>query len=299
MKRLLTIMLFLILPKLVAAQATQFLLEDTVGGKYKVKIYVVGDTMAKNQIQESLYKAVDHANLVFKKLKPDDPNSELGAINAKKTAGIYMVSPELAGAINEGYEASEWSKGLCDLTSPSEQRNYKEIKVKIKTNELKIKKDGTLINLNFILRGFLADTIANDLNTAGWKNVLIKIEDVFVTRGNDVNGPWKIPIITPTDKFAKRAFYYKATDVASATLTINRGPIQVIDSRTKQIASSDLKSVTIFMSSAAKSEGLACGVYLMGFEEGKNFILKYPNLRAVLDNAQGQLTFVPEFKPSH
>ncbi|MDP2599617.1 MAG: FAD:protein FMN transferase [Deltaproteobacteria bacterium] len=278
------------------AQATQFMLEDTVGGKYKIKIYVVGDVQARNQIQESLYKAVDHASATSKKIDANDPSGELGAINAKQAKGEYMVSPELAEAINDGWEASEWTKGLYDITYASAQGSYKDVKIKTKTNELKIKKDGILINLDYIARGVLADQIADDMNNAGWKNVLVKLEDVFVARGNDVNGPWKVPIITPTDKLAKRALYYKATDVAAASVTTNRGPIRIIDGKTKQLAQSDLRSVTLFMANAAKAEGLAAGIYVMGLHKGKEFILKYPYLRSVLGDTQGQLIFVPEFK---
>jgi len=278
------------------AQATQFLLEDTVGSKYKIKIYVVGDQQARNQIQESLYKAVDHASATFKKIEAHNPNGELGAINAKKARGEYMVSPELAKAINDGWETSEWTKGLYDIAYESPEGSYKDIKIKTKTNELKIKRDGILINLNYIARGVLGDQIADDMNDAGWKNVLVKLEDVFVARGNDVNGPWKVPIITPTSKLAKRALYYKATDVAAASVTTNRGPIDIIDGKTKEPAQSDLRSVSIFMVNAAKAEGLAAGIYVMGLHHGKNFILKYPYLRAILGDTQGELTFVPEFK---
>lgn len=291
--------LLVLLPKIASAQATQFLLEDKIGGKFTAKIYVVGDAGAKNQIQESLYKSMDHANATFKKLDITNPNSELGAINAKKVSGVYMVSPELAQAINDGWEASEWTKGLFDITYESPKGSYKDIKIKTKTNELKIKQDGIIINLGYILRGVLGNQIADDLNAGGWKNVLVKIEDVFVARGNDVNGVWRVPIITPTEKFAKRALYYKATDLSAATLTTNRGPINIVDGETKQQAQSDLKSVSIFLANAAKAEGLACGVYVMGLQKGKDFILKYPDLRAVLADTQGQLTFVPEFKPSN
>ncbi|MDO8527380.1 MAG: FAD:protein FMN transferase [Deltaproteobacteria bacterium] len=296
MKRLLITALLICLPRLVFAQATQFYLEDSIADKWKVKIYVIGEAQAKTQIQESLYSAMDHAKLTYDKLDADNPSSELGSINQKKIKDNYMVSPELARAVAIGLDVSRWTDGYFDITFDSEEPNYKKVDVKLKDNELKIKEYNLVINLRYMLPGFLADQIADEMNTAGWKNCLVKVGDMFVARGNDINGPWRVPVVTPTEKYAKRALFYKATDVAASTVTTNSGPINIINPKTKSGTNSDLKSVTIFTVSAAKAEALATGIYVMGMANGKTFLAKNKNLRAVLGDMQGNLTFIPDYK---
>ncbi|OGQ04505.1 MAG: hypothetical protein A2W61_07530 [Deltaproteobacteria bacterium RIFCSPLOWO2_01_44_7] len=295
-----TLWLFIaiIFPQLAFAQSTQFYLEDRLNDKLKVRIYVAGEVSAKTQVQETLYKAVDHARETLNKLDVSNPSSELAKINQKKTAGNFTVSPELAKAIEVSLDVSRWTKGAFDITFDSKEGNFREIKVNSDSNELKIKIDNMTINLRHVTKGILADLIADDLGNAGFKNCLVKVGSVFVTRGNDVSGPWKIPVIAPSDKLAKKALLYKATDVSAATLTTNDGSIDVVDPRNKSRATSDLKSVTVFTQSGTKAEGLAAAVYVMGSNDGKKFLEKNSNLRGVLGDKEGNLTHIPEWKPN-
>lgn len=278
MKKLFLSFLVLLFSESAFAQATQFYLEDILDDKSKVKIYVVGDAAAKTQIQEALYRAVDHARETAKKLDAGNAAGELSGINQKKTGGNFMVSEELAKAVAAGIHVAEWTK----------ESGFKNVKVNEKNNEIKIGAKDVTLDLHNILRGFLADLMAGDLTKAGWKNCLIKLGNAFIAKGNDVKGPWKIPIIVPADKLAKRAFYYKATNVGAATLSVADG----------DKAPSNLKSTTVFANDAAKALGLATAIYGMGEEEGKKFLEKNKGLRAVLVNSEGKITHIPEYKPT-
>lgn len=289
------IALFLFLPRPAPAQATQFYLEESLN-KWKVKIYVIGDAQAKQAVQDSLYRAVDAAKTAYDRLDAANPAGELGLINQKKIEDRYTVSPELARAVDAGLTVSRWTKGFFDITFDSTQPDYKKMAVNVKDNEIKLKDFGMVIDLRHLLRGFLADTIVQSLNNDGWKNSFVKIGNAFVAKGNDATGPWKVPIVVPTEKLAKRALFYKATDLAAATVTTDGGSLQIINPKTRQPAASDLKSATIFTDSAAMAEGLATAIYVMGLEEGKKFLHANKNLKAVLVDAQGNLIFIPEFK---
>lgn len=89
------------------------------------------------------------------------------------------------------------------------------------------------------IRGCLADIIMENLLREGWKDSFLDLGGVFIARGRDFNGPWKIPVVDKTTAHARRAFFYKASNVSAATVEKNQ-------------AGSEIKSVTVFL------EGEAC-----------------------------------------
>lgn len=254
------------------AQATQFYLEDNLGDNLQARIYLVAQPQAKAQVQEALYTAVDHARQALTTIQ-----QELTGVQQK--SGSFMISAELAKAIDAGLTLSRKTNGLFNITTSGD---YKQIKVSTKSNSLKLK--GTVqIDLDPILKGYLADQIANDLVQAGWANCLVKIGQVYVTRGNDTNAPWRIPVVIPSEKIAKRVLYYKTKQIQAAGATWSAPPTE----------SPELKSVTIFSSSGADSEALANAVFKMGMETGKKFLARNRNLSAIFVDHQGNLTNIP------
>lgn len=263
------------------AQATQFYLEDKIGEGpsaqgLAARIYLVAEPQAKSQVQEALYAAVDHARQSLTAIQ-----KELADIE-QKGSGSFMVSAELAKVVQAGLELSKKTGGQFNIAASGD---YKKISVSTKSNTLKLNGEGLRIGLDPILKGFLADLIAEDLVKAGWVNVLVKVENVYVTRGNDVNKPWRIPVVIPSEKMAKRVLYYQAKKetAAGATWSIQKGSAPV----------SDLNSVTIFSHRGIDSEGLATALFKMGSTEGKKFLSRNRHLGAILVDNQGNLTNVP------
>lgn len=272
---LLLISYFLLLPPVtIHAQATQFYLEDSLGSGMTARVYLIGQAEAKTPVQEALYAAIDHARASLEKIQ-----DEIAAINQQKSKENTMVSPELAKALHAGLELSEKTGGQFDITAG----NFKKMKVNLKNNSVKILGENIQIDLAPILKGVLADLIAEDLAKAGWPNLLIKIENVYVTRGNDANAPWRIPVVVPSQKIAKRVLYYKTKKERAAGATWSPS----------EATSSNLQSVTIFSQSGANAEGLSSTVYRMGMEGGKAFLAKNKSLSAIFVDTQGNLTNVP------
>lgn len=259
------------------AQATQFYIEDDIGAGHKARIYVVGEPQAKEAVQEALYAAIDHARAALTKME-----SELVSINQKGSQGKHMVSPELARAVAAGVELGRKTNGLVDITTNG---NYTKIKANMRSNTIKIGEGNVPLNLDPILKGFLSDLIADDLHAAGWTNCLVKIGNVYVTRGNDATAPWRIPVVVPSERIAKRVLYYQAKGAKAAGATWS-GPKEAT-------GGAGLNSVTVFSASGADSEGLANAVLKMGMEEGKKFLARNKNLSAILVDSDGKLTNIP------
>lgn len=141
-----------------------------------------------------------------------------------------------------------------------------------------------------LLKGYLADQIADDMTRAGLENIFVDLGGIVVAKGKDFNGMWKIPVVDDTTANAHHAFVFKAfQDVAVATVRNNDKNVSDI--------SSDLKSVTVFTNEgAAKAQDLA----LTGFSAGLNRaqkILKSADIqRSVLIDQNGRFIQIPEGK---
>ena len=165
----------------------------------------------------------------------------------------------------------------------------KKIKVDLKENKVKLKTTDVIINIEPLLKGFLADQMMNSLAQSGFSHSFLNLEEVFVTRGNDFNGPWKIKVVDQTTANAHRAFLYNVSDAAAATIRLNQ--------RGLTLPPADLKSVTVFTKdSASKAQGLATVAYAMGLADAKKFLEDLKVERAVLIDHQGKFYQIPEEK---
>ena len=267
-------MTLLFLSQTAVAKKTQFYLQDQLDGELMAKVYVIGETDQQQQVQKSLYTAVDHARRFLKTIDRKDPQSEISRLNQMNVKGVFPISPELARGVETGIEISKKSNGMFDVTSASNTPLYK--KVSLKNGELKLGSEGIVLTLDNITEGLLADLIADDLNNAGWSDALVKVGGAYVSRGSDSQGPWNIPIVVPGSTRAKRVIYYKAKDGASGATW--------------------KKSVTVFAPTGAKALGYANALHRMGIEEAKKFIAGHKELRAVFIDSQGNVTHIPKFR---
>lgn len=288
MKKILlpVLLLTVFAPSLALAQMTQYYLEDKLNNDWKVRIYVVAGPQAKGQVQDSLYHSVEHAREALKRLDAGNPAGELSQINSRKTRGEYMVSKELAWGFATALNAAKMTGGAFDFVRGG---TFRDVSLQERTGKLSLKRDNLFLDLKQVQQGVLADLVTEDLTSAGWKNCLVKIGSVFVARGSDVGGPWKIPVFSPTDRLASRMLFYKVReDLGSATFP----PFK----EAPQVASSDLKSATLFAGSGGLSEGLAAGLYVMGFENAKKFLNRNKKLRGVLGTGDGEFVHVPAWR---
>ena len=126
------------------------------------------------------------------------------------------------------------------------------------------------------IKGCLADAIMEDLNHDGWKDSFLNLGNVFIAKGQDFNGSWRIPVIDKTDSSAQHAFYYKASNVAAATV------------EQEDNAETDIKSVTVFTEKGAcKAERLATTAYGAGLSNAKKILKEGGATRFVLIDQNG------------
>lgn len=250
---------------------------DIAPGLHAAWVVVDDFPRREAEAQAALKEAALHTRQILDRLDPLDPFSEIAVLLAKKETGTFPVTPELAQIL---YATQQIAKEVGEPLA-------KRIKVDLAKNEVKLKSADVIINIEPLLRGFLADQMMNRLTQAGFANDFLNVEEVFVTRGRDFNGPWKIKVVDQTTAHAHRAFLYKVFDSAAATIRFNSGGFS--------LPATDLKSVTIFTkTSASQAQGLATAAYAMGLANAKKFLTDLKVERAVLIDHQGRFHQIPE-----
>lgn len=138
------------------------------------------------------------------------------------------------------------------------------------------------------LHGFLADAIAKNLTESGFADLLLQVGDVYVAKGNDFNGPWKVPVADATTTHAQHVFLYKVHDAAAATAYLK-------EAAPAAELKAELKAVTVFSEEGAlQAQRLAASASALPLEKAKKFLKVAGVPRAVLIDSEGKFIQIPE-----
>lgn len=249
----------------------QMIFGGEVNADIHAELMVTEPVAKKEAVQKVFNQALLQARKIFTQLNPKNPESETAKLLSQPAKGVFNVSPDLAKILAT---AQEIAKKLKEPLA-------KNIRVDLKANKVEFQSGDINIDINPFLKGYLADQIAAELGKAGYENIFLNVEGIYIAKGKDFNGPWKIPVMDNTTQNAQHAFLYKAINISAATINWEH--------EGDQLTKSDLKSVTVFSEEGAlKAQGLAAAVYTLGLEGAKKFLKQAGVSRAVLINSEGK-----------
>jgi thiamine biosynthesis lipoprotein len=152
---------------------------------------------------------------------------------------------------------------------------------------------GIQLDLGGIAKGYGVDRVSECLDAAGLKNWFVEIGGEVRVRGLNPDGvPWKIGIQFPsTNPMDQRLWgIVHATNGAVATsgdyrnyiLRGNRIYSHILDPRTGMTVFSETASVTVIAPTCMKADGIATALFVMGSEEGLEWIEQRPENEALV-----------------
>ena len=295
--RKLILILVLLWSSLAQAESVQYLFENEIAPGLKASITLIGDRSEQQQASQALYKAFDRAKEAWQNLQ-DTPSSELGMLN-QRGKGSWSVSSDLAYAIQDALEVARWTRGRYDpvyseTSGLFTRKDFRRVKVDTKTGKVALKSNNLHLDLSYMVNGFVADLIADDLQLQGWENCLVQLNDnIFLAHGQDVTGPWRIPVMDPSQGSAKHTLFYKAENLAAATFAPEEGATW-LHPRSRKPVETNLKSVTIFTQRATQAYGFASVIYMLGLWDGKAVLKDIKHLKAVLVDKDGEFHKFPK-----
>lgn len=252
--------------------------EEAVAPGLQAGLQVVGAETERPEIAAAFQKAVVHARETLDRLDPLNPAGETFRLTGQIGRGTYSVSPDLARILQTSREVA------AHLKEPL----AKKLEVDLEKNEVTFNAADILINIEPLLKGYLADLLVGDMEQAGRHDLFLQMGGIHIARGRDFNGPWKIPVVDDTTASAHHVFLYKANNVAAAT----------VDIHDKNLAGfpSDLKSVTVFsQESACRAQGMAAAAFAAGLNNAKKMLkVAKATSRSVLIDQSGKFVQIPE-----
>lgn len=278
-----------------------FYIYDTV-----VTIKVFGNT-AEQKNMDDIQAMLERMDIEFSRTKE---NGEIYAVNEAAGKEAVTVSDETLDIVKQSIKYAEEMDGLFDPTigplvdlwnigSGGEQvppqaeidqaknmTNYKDIIVDEAAKTVKLAREGMVLDMGGIGKGYAADRIAEYLKEQGLDSAMINLGgSSIIALGNKPNGsPWNIGLQDPDQTRGTQLGTIKITDeVIDASGVYERFFIQdnvryhhILDPRTGYPSQNGLKSLTIMSPNATDADALSTGVFLMGLEEGMAYLEALP-----------------------
>ena len=262
----------------------------------EIGLWLYGDCASAQQELERCENWVRSMEARLSRFRDD---SELSRLNRCSGQGPVRVSAELFEVVEESLKLAQGLPGFFDPTvlpalvragygaGYAEGRiNFQEVTLDARSLTISLPV-GIAIDLGGVAKGWMADSLAQDLGRFG---------SCLVDLGGDLRAQgalaWPVALEDPGKPGQSViSFALQGSGVATSSL-LKRcwgpGLHHLIDPRTGAPARSDLVAATVRAPTAVLAEGLAKSVLIMGAREGRSFLEK-KGFRGVLFGKDGSI----------
>lgn len=270
-----------------------------------VKIYDDPSDLDVSAIDQDIDQLLNRLEQTY---SPAIADSTINQVNDQK---ITTVSDEFVSILNQSIEACKLTDGVYDPSSGAlidlwsiNNDNYlptqteidqamQEVgcdEVKVTGNEVSLP-SGYRLDFGSSVKGYAGDQIEQLLKEAGVENALINLGGNIQAVGNKYGQPFQIAIMKPEieNEFNENVIIMPIEDSAMVTSGINQrfftkdGKIyhHIIDAKSGYPADNGLASVTIVTDSGADADILSTVVFLMGLEDGYQYVSETAGVDAI------------------
>ena len=259
---------------------------------------------------ELLDAALERCGELEGKLSRTVEDSDVWNINHAEGKTV-TVSPETAEILRTAIQVSEKSGGAFDVTvapastlwdftsgenripaaealaEAAEKIDWR--KVRIDGNDVTVK-DGMMIDLGGIAKGYIADTVKKELEEAGIQSAILSFGGNIVAIGLKPDGsPWKVGIQDidgATGETMMVSLNYGGSTVTSGIyergFTVDGVTYHhILSTETGWPVQNELASVTIFSDSSMLGDALSTAAFALGTEEGARLIESIDGVEAL------------------
>lgn len=281
--------------------AQTFYIYDTV-----VNIKIYGDHVAQKNMDD-IQRMLERMDMEFSRTKED---GEIYAVNQAAGKEAVKVSDETLDIVKESVKyAAEmdglfdptigplvdlWNIGSGGTTVPDKAAidkarkltNYKDVIIDDNAKTVKLAKEGMVLDMGGIGKGYAADRIADYLKEQGLNSAMINLggSSIIALGAKPGGSKWNIGLQDPDQSRGTQLGTIKIEDeVIDASGVYERFFMQdgvryhhILDPRTGFPSQNGLKSITIMSPNAMDADALSTGVFLMGLEEGMKYLEALP-----------------------
>lgn len=251
-----------------------------------------------------------------------DEGSELWYVNLHAHESPVKVSDELFALLCKAYEVSERSGGAFDIAIgplvglwgigtdgarvPDDEEidsvldlvDYHDIVLDPSESTVFFAKEGMMIDLGGIGKGYAADLVASFLRSCGVERCIVNLGgNVYVIGEKEPGKPWTVALQDPD---TERGGYYATVDCSDSAV-VTSGAYEryfeaedgtryhhILSSETGRPAESDLVSASVIGPDSTLADALSTACFVLGSEKGAELVRSY-GLSAVFLTADGMI----------
>lgn len=248
--------------------------------------------------------------------------SEIQQLNGAAGKHPVRVGNELREVLQAAHQVSDWTGGKFDVTwgvlsglwkfdyqnqdgsIPDSKEvlrrrkliDYRDVVVDDRDGTAFIKREGMVVNLGGIGKGFAVDRARDVLHGRGLHDFMIQFGGDLYVAGRSGDHPWRVGIQDPRGP-ANKIFaqidltdstFSTSGDYARSFVRNGRRYHHIIDPGTGEPATG-CRSVTIMTSSATMADGLSTGVFVLGPEAGMALIERLPGVEGIIVSAKNEV----------
>lgn len=263
--------------------------------------------------QEVIDKSFDRLKDIENEMSRTIENSEISKINSSPGKAI-QVSTDTFRVIKKSLEYAEYTDGRFDPSIgplvelwgigtdharvPSEQEikkardlvNYKWVVINKDEKTVKLLKEGMLLDLGAITKGYAADEVRTIVKNAGFESAYVNLGGNVLVIGSKPDGtPWNIGIQDPRQE---RGNVIASLEVSDKTVVTSGnyeryfekdGVIyhHILNPFTGKPTRNNLTSISIITRDSFDADALSTSAYIMGVENGMKMVENLDNIEAI------------------
>jgi thiamine biosynthesis lipoprotein len=285
-----------------------------LGTSYTVT--VVAAASAKARVEADLGEVRAMTRVLEARLSEWKPTSEISRINERAGSSAVSVSETMAAIIDGALSVSRATDGAFDITWRPWGVMWQEAErqdawpdaaalvevgsrvgyglVELTDDEVRFAKPGVQLGLAGVAKGWIIDSVADELMRRGYGDVVVNIGGDLRVNGRDERGRVRrFAIADPFDPAAVAAeLEVESTAMATSGNYFRRRTIRgrrvghIVDPRTGLPPSFE-GSVTVLTRDAAMADALATALFVMGPDAGLDFAWRTPGVEVVYATSEG------------
>src|SRR5262245_38283010 len=249
-------------------------------------------------------------------------DSDVRRLNAAAGKHRVRVGADFRDVVRAARQVSEWTNGKFDVTfgvmsglwkfdyqnkdatipehSEVVRRrsliNYRDLEVDEEAGTAFLRREGMVVNLGGIGKGYAVDRARDILSKRGFQNFMIQFGGDMYAAGRRNDRPWRLGIQDPRGPVDR---IVAAMDVSGSTFSTSgdyerffirdgRRYHHILDPATGE-PTEGCRSVTIMTGSATVADGLSTGVFILGPEAGMALIQRLPGVEGVIVSAKNEV----------
>lgn len=277
-----------------------------MGTLFEIAAWVPGGRQAA--AQDLLSEVLEAAADLERQISSWDPDSETSAVNRAAGLAPVAIGGDLRALIEIAVSWADRTDGAFDVTAaplidlwkrageqeklPTKteiQRELEKIgfkKILMEEDTLFLPESGMRLGFGAIGKGYVADRAAELLLAAGIENFIVGAGGDLIVRGTRGDAPWQVGVRDPrgsgllaVSPISNRAVATSG-DYEQFISVGGRRYSHILDPRSGKPVSG-LTSVTVFSAHAVDSDALATALFVMGSDEGIEFVEGLPDVEAL------------------